>query len=187
MKKRLLVGLTGASGAPLAVDVLRCLRDAPDWETHLICSDGFRLSLASESDLPVSAVLELADAVYDVHDLAAAPARGTFRAEGMLVVPCSMKTAAGIASGYSDNLLLRAADVTVKEGRKLVLAVRECPLSPIHLKNLLFLSEIGVRILPPVIPYYAGARTVEELTRQIAGRCLAEFGIDCPGFVRWKS
>lgn len=186
MNRKLLVGLTGASGAPLAIDVLRCLKDAPGWETHLICSDSFCTALPHESDLTLSEVLALADEVYDVHDLTAAPASGTFPCEGMLIVPCSMKTVAGIASGYSDSLLLRAADVTLKEGRRLVLVPRETPLSPIHLRNLLALSEIGVRILPPVLTCYAGLGTMEQQIRQISARCLKEFGIDC-GLIRWKS
>ncbi len=186
MKKRLIVGCTGASGAPLAIDLLRCLRETPDWESHLICSEGFCLSLSSESDFPLSSVLDLADAVYDVHDLAAAPASGTFQTEGMVIIPCSMKTVAGIHSGFSDTLLLRAADVTIKESRKLVLCARESPMSPIHLRNLYELSLLGVRILPPVMNFYSGAGTVEKQIRQIAGRCLNEFGISAEGFRRWK-
>ena len=105
---------------------------------------------------------------------------------GMIVIPCSMKTLAGIATGYSDNLLLRAADVTIKERRKLVLVARETPLSPIHLRNMLSLSELGVVIVPPVLSYYNKPSTVEEMTTHIVGKVLDVFQIELPGFKRWK-
>ena len=101
-------------------------------------------------------------------------------------MPCSMKTLAGIASGYSDNLELRAADVTLKEGRKLVLCVRETPLSRIHLRNMLTLAEMGAVILPPMMTYYSGPQTVQDMTRHVVGKVLDQFGVDAPGFRRWK-
>ncbi len=186
MKKRLIVGLSGASGAPLAIDLLRAMEEQEDWEVHLVYSDGFVRSLASESAVDVDQLRAMAAVTYDNRDLGASIASGTYVTQGMIIIPCSMKTVAGIASGYSENLLLRAADVTIKEQRKLVLVPRESPLSPIHLKNLLWLSQIGVRILPPVLGYYTNADTIEALTRQVVGRCLQEFGIQVSGFQRWR-
>ena len=104
----------------------------------------------------------------------------------MIIMPCSMKTLAGIACGYSDNLELRAADVTLKEGRKLVLAVRETPFSRIHLRNMLTLSEMGAVILPPMLTFYSGPQTVDDMVRHVVGKALDQFGADCPGFRRWK-
>ncbi len=186
MKKRLVIGLSGASGAPIAIRVLEYLHANSDWETHLVISDGFIRSMKMESTYSIEDLYALADIVYDNHDLASSISSGTFRTEGMLIVPCSMKTVAGIASGYSETLLLRAADVSIKEGRKLVLAIRESPLSPIHLKNLLYLSEIGIRIVPPMINYYAHCDTLESQTNQFAGRLLNEFGVSIPKYFRWS-
>lgn len=184
-KRRLIVGVSGASGAPLAVDVLRTLRGL-GVETHLVLTRGAVLTLAQETDLTLPQCKALADAVYENTDLGAAIASGSFRTMGMLVVPCSMKTVAGIHSGYSENLLLRAADVTLKERRPLVLCPRECPLSPIHLRNMYELSMLGVRVLPPVLSYYSRPGTVAELTHHITGKLLDCFGLDTPGFVRWE-
>ncbi|MDR2820899.1 MAG: UbiX family flavin prenyltransferase, partial [Desulfovibrio sp.] len=131
-------------------------------------------------------ILSLADRAYDNHELGAAIASGSFNTSGMIVAPCSMKTLAGIAHGYSDNLLLRAADVCLKERRRLVLAVRECPLSAIHLRNMLTLSKMGAVILPPVLTYYNNPRSVEDMTLHIAGKILDMFELDLPGFNRWE-
>ena len=172
-QKRLLVGISGASGMPIAVELLRALK-VSQTEVHLICTD--------------SAVktLSLADAVYDSHNIGAAPASGSFPMDGMAVVPCSMKTLAGIHSGYSDNLLLRAADVTLKERRKLVLVTRECPLSNIHLRNMYEVSQAGAVILPPVLSYYNRPQSVEEMTRHIVGKILDQFEIEFNEFRRWE-
>ena len=118
--------------------------------------------------------------------MAASVSSGTFRTEGMIIVPCSMKTVAGIACGYSDNLILRAADVTLKERRKLVLLAREAPLSGIHLRNMLTLSQMGASILPPMLTYYNNPQTVEDMTRHIVGKALSAFDLELPGFQRWK-
>ena len=186
MKKRLVVGLTGASGAPLAVELLRGMRSFPDWETHVVCSGIFARTLPLETGLSMEELEALADRMYPLEDIGASIASGTFRTEGMVIIPCSMKTLAGIASGYSDNLVLRAADVTLKERRKLVLVARESPLSSIHLKNMLFLSQCGATILPPMLTYYNCPQTVEDMTRHIVGKVLSEFGLELPGFHRWQ-
>ena len=134
----------------------------------------------------MDSVADLADVIYDNQDIGAAPASGIFQALGMIVIPCSMKTVAGIHSGYSDNLLLRAADVTLKERRKLVLVARETPLSTIHLRNLYELSQMGAIIVPPMLSFYQKPDSLEEMTNHIVGKVLDQFGIDMPGFHRWE-
>lgn len=183
MKKRLIVGVSGASGAPLALALLRALRQT-EVETHAIFTPGARLTLRQECGL--DSVEGLADVLYDEKNIAAGPASGSFPTMGMVVVPCSMKTLAGIHSGYSDNLLLRAADVTLKERRPLVLVARETPLSPVHLRNLYELGSMGAVILPPMLTYYQNPRTVEDMTNHIVGKILDQFGLDAPGYRRWE-
>lgn len=185
-KRRLIVGFTGASGAPFAVELLRALYAQPDIESHVIVSSGFMRTLPTEARVTFKELAQFADMLYENTDIGAAPASGTFRTEGMIVAPCSMKTLAGIACGYSDNLLLRAADVTIKERRRLLLAVRETPLSPIHLRNMLALAELGVSIMPPMLSYYNKPVTAEDMTRQFVGRMLDAFDIELSGFKRWN-
>jgi len=153
-RTRITVGISGASGIPIALTLLRFLKQCPFVETHLVLSTGAELTLEHESSLRRDDLPGLADVYHDNRNIGAAIASGSFTTAGMIVAPCSMKTLAGIAHGYSDNLLLRAADVCLKERRRLVLAVRECPLSSIHLRNMLTLSDMGAVILPPVLTYY---------------------------------
>lgn len=186
MKKRIVVGMSGASGAPLGVKVLELLRTFPDVETHLVMSRGAELTMRIESGIQIDEVRALAHVVHDIENLGASIASGSFETDGMLVVPCSVKTLAGIACGYSDNLLLRAADVTIKECRPLVLAVRESPLSAIHLENMLrVVRNPGVRIMPPCINDYQGNKTIAELEYQIAARYLRVFGLRVPDMKTW--
>lgn len=175
--KRILVGISGASGAPIAIRLLQRLKESYDVETHLILSDSACLTIEQETEYSVQQVKALADIVYDIREIGARPASGSFQIDEMIIVPCSMKTAAGIAGGYSDNLLLRAADVMLKEGRPLFLVARESPLSPIHLRNLQELGMIGVRIIPPMISYYQGYKTIEEWTNNFVERLLEKLGI----------
>lgn len=184
-KKRLLIGMSGASGAPITVELLKGLQKMDTVESHLIMTHGAKLTLEQETDLTPGQLAALADVCYENEDIGAAPASGSFRFEGMIVAPCSMKTAAGIVSGYSDNLLLRAADVTLKEGRKMVLAARESPLSTIHLRNLYELSRMGVVIMPPMLTYYRSPVTLEECTRYTAERILGQFGL-CQDMWEWQ-
>lgn len=186
MNKRIVIGMSGASGAPLTLDLLRVLKNHEEWETHLVLTHGAERVLREEADLSVSDIRRLADVCYDPDDMGAPIASGTFRAEGMIVVPCSMKSLAGIVSGYSDNLLLRAADVTLKQRRKLVLAVRETPLSQVHLRNMLDASRLGASVIPPVMSFYSRPQTVEELIRHFTGKLLDEFGIETEDYHRWK-
>lgn len=184
--KRLLVGISGATGIPIAVTLLRQLKNIPDIETHLIYTRGARMTLQTESSLTEAELCALADVVYDNQNIGAGPASGSWESLGMVIVPCSMKTVAGINCGYSDNLLLRAADVTLKERRKLVLVARECPLGTIHLRNMYELSRMGAVILPPMMAYYNHPQSVEDCTCHIVGKILQQFGISAENFKRWE-
>lgn len=175
--KRILVGISGASGAPIAIRLLQRLKENSDVETHLIMSDSACLTIEQETEYSVQQVQSLADVVYDIKKIGARPASGSFQIEEMVIVPCSMKTVAGIAGGYSDNLLLRSADVMLKEGRPLFLVARESPLSMIHLRNLHELSMMGVRIIPPMVSYYQGYKTLEEWTNNFVERLLDKMEI----------
>ena len=181
---RIIVGISGASGAPIAIELLRALRQTR-LESHLVVTPGGWRTLAEETGMTPEQVCALADVTYDVDDIGAPPASGSWRALGMVVVPCSMKTLAGIHSGYSDNLLLRAADVTLKERRKLVLMPRECPMSPIHLRNQYELSLMGAVILPPVLSYYHHPQSTEDMARHLVGKVLDQFSVEFDGFRRW--
>ena len=176
-KKRLVIGITGASGSIFGVTALRILRELPDWETHLVITRSAALTMQTELKEDLGSILALADVVHKEDDIAASISSGSYQTEGMLIAPCSMKTVSGIANGFSDNLLLRAADVTIKERRPLVILPREAPLSAIHLKNLLVLAEIGVIIIPPAPAFYHNPETMEDVIRDIVGRSLKYFGI----------
>ena len=184
-KRRIIVGITGASGPVMAYTLLQALRCHPQVEIHLVSTQGARDTLFYESDIPYKELVALAHVVHDEHDLAASISSGSFVTDGMVVIPCSMKSLAGIVSGYSDNLLLRAADVCLKERRKLVLAARESPLSTIHLRNLYELSQMGAVIVPPMLSYYQHPRTADDCTRQAVARLLAQFDLDTEGF-QWE-
>lgn len=178
MSDRLIVGISGASGAPLAVELLRRGRSLhPELEVHLIVTKGGALTLRQECGMELEELRDLVHTLYSNDSIGAAPASGSFSTLGMLVVPCSMKTVAGIVTGYSDNLLLRAADVTLKERRKLVLAARESPLSTIHLRNLYQASQLGAVIAPPVPAWYRNPQTMDDCARQMVDRLLAQFGL----------
>ena len=189
MKKRLVVGMSGASGAPLTIELLQQLqayRDRGEMEVHFVMTRGAQMTLQQETEYSAGQLYALADVVYDNENIGEGPASGSFRTVGMIVVPCSMKTLAGIVSGYSDNLLLRAADVTLKEHRKLVLVPRECPLSNIHLRNLYEAGQAGAVIIPPVLSYYNRPECVQDCTTHIVGKILDQFDLECTDFHRWK-
>jgi len=184
-KKRLIIGMSGASGAPLTVEVLNRLRERPEIETHLVVTRGAEMTLRSESDVSVETLRSYASVYHPIDEIGASIASGSFRTMGMIVVPCSMKTAAGIHSGYSDNLLLRAADVCLKERRKLVLVVRESPLSTLHLRNLYELSQMGAVILPPMLTYYQRPSSLEDCIRHMVQRILSQFDLDDTAY-EWR-
>ncbi len=183
MKRRLIVALTGASGAIYGVRILEFLRELPDWESHLVVSKAGWLNLRHELDLKKEALVRLADVHYHVDDIAAPIASGTFHCEGMVVAPCSMKTLAAIAHGFGDNLISRAADVVLKERRRLVLVPRETPLGLVHLRNMVAVTEMGGIIFPPLPPFYSGKRSLSALIDQSVGRLLQFFGIELEGVV----
>jgi 4-hydroxy-3-polyprenylbenzoate decarboxylase len=183
--KRLVIGMSGASGAILGIDMLKVLRENPEWETHLVISRGAELTIAQETEYTLDEVRNLADKVYDIKNIGASIASGSFKTEGMVIIPSSMKTVAGIACGYSDNLLLRAADVTIKERRTLVVVPRESPLSTIHLRNMLSLADTGAIIIPPMVTYYNAPLSLADMNRHIIAKILDKFGIEVLGFKRW--
>jgi len=185
MSKRLVVGLSGASGAPLGLALLEGLKFFPEWEVHLVISRAGEKVLREETGKTPEDLRPLAHTVHDLDNIGANIASGTFPTQGMVVLPCSMKTLAGICHGYADNLLLRAADVTLKEHRKLVLVARETPLSLIHLRNMTSLAEIGAVIMPPVLTYYNQPQGIKDMARHLVGKIMLEFGLKLKGFQRW--
>ena len=186
MKKRLIVGMSGASGAPLTIELLQQLQAYRDTiEVHFVMTRGAQMTLRQETDFTEEQLYQLADRVYDNRAIGDGPASGSFRTMGMVVVPCSMKTLAGIVSGYSENLLLRAADVTLKEHRRLVLVPRECPLSNIHLRNMYEAGQAGAVIIPPVLSYYNRPECVQDCTTHIVGKILDQLDLECTDFHRW--
>ena len=187
MKKRIIIGATGASGIPILIKCLELIREQEEFESYLIMTDSAKITLSHETKLKPEEVEKLADHILDQREIGAGPASGSFKTVGMLIVPCSMKTIAGIHSGYADNLVLRAADVTIKEQRPLILAARETPLSAIHLRNLQELAMIpGVRIIPPMMTFYHQPESIEEMTYHIAAKLLEPFGIEAKEYRRWE-
>lgn len=186
--KRLIVGISGASGVIYGIRLLEVLRDVPEVETHLVLSSAGAQTIGLETDLSAAQVEALADVVYRFRDIAAAISSGSFRTSGMVVIPCSMKTLAGIAHSYSDNLLLRAADVTLKDRRTLVLVPRETPLHLGHLRLLTQVVEMGAVIAPPMPAYYHRPRTIDDIVNQTVNRVLDLFDIELPHdlFQRWQ-
>jgi len=180
-----LVAITGASGVDLAVILLQQLKKN-GLESELIITKVAEKIINIETDYGVIDIIELSDKYYDVDDLTAGPASGSYKNNTMIINPCSMKTLAAIANGYADNLITRAADVIIKERRKLILVVRESPFSAIHLENMLKLSRLGVVIAPPVPSYYIKPKNIKELNEYFVGRILDHIGVDS-GIKRWGS
>ncbi len=185
--ERLVVGISGASGTHLACRFIRQVKEFTSCEVHVVVTDGGRLTAGYEEPELFAEALRTADFVHDNASLGESIASGTFKTAGMVVVPCSMKTVAGIATGYSDNLLLRAADVTLKEQRPLVLVARETPMNAIHLRNLSQLAAIpNVTLLPPMMTYYHHPKTIDDMEDQIIGKIFDRFGWEYPPFERWS-
>lgn len=182
----LVVGVTGASAPHLAVRLLRELAELPTVRTHLVMSRAAHRTIELETEWRPDEVAALADVQYTRGDVAAAVASGSFRTSGMVVIPCSMKTLAGIAHGYTDDLLSRAADVCLKERRRLVLVTRETPLNLLHLRNMAAVTEAGGVILPPVPAFYPGPTSVADLLAHTVGKVLDQFDIDHDLFTRWQ-
>ncbi|MBQ8264745.1 MAG: UbiX family flavin prenyltransferase [Oscillospiraceae bacterium] len=183
---RIIVGVSGASGVIMAKRLIETIKAETEWEVHLVVSDSAVHTWALETDEDISALYELADVNYEPYDMAASISSGSFVTEGMIVLPCSMKTLAGIVSGYTDNLLLRAADVCMKEGRKLVVCPRETPFGKVHLRNLYEASQLGCTVVPPMLTFYSGAKTLDEQIDHVIGKILLQFGIVPKSFKQWK-
>lgn len=186
--KRLIIGISGASGAIYGVRLLQVLQPLAEVETHLVMSQAARQTLALETDFNLREVQALANVVHDVRDIAASISSGSFKTLGMVILPCSMKTLSGIVHSYSDSLLTRAADVVLKEQRKLVLCVRETPLHVGHLRMMTTAAELGAVIMPPVPAFYHRPQNIAELVDQTVNRVLDQFDIELPQdlFTRWQ-
>jgi 4-hydroxy-3-polyprenylbenzoate decarboxylase len=184
--KRLVIGMSGASGAVLGVRLLEVLAQTDSVETHLIVSPAARITIADETGRSLRKVEALADVVYNPQDVGAAIASGSFHTDGMVVVPCSIKTLSAVAHCYASDLLSRAADVTLKEGRPLVLVVREAPLHLGHLRLMVQAAELGAVIFPPVPAFYARLSSIEEMVDNTVGRVLARMGVENDLYSRWQ-
>ncbi len=183
--KKLVIGITGASGAQYGVRMLEVLRDLGGIETHLMISEAGVMSMHHELDLKRKDVEQLADVVHNVRDIGACVASGSFQNEGMVIAPCSMKTLGSVAHGLCDNLITRAADVMLKERRKLVLMVRETPFNLAHLRNMTSVTEMGGIIYPPLPALYQRPQSIAEMVDHTVGRVLDQFGIEHGLVPRW--
>jgi flavin prenyltransferase len=185
--RRLVVGISGASGAILGIRLLEALQLAERVESHLVISPAARMTITQETDWQYDEVVSLADVVYNHQNIAASIASGSFDTCGMVIVPCSIKTLSAVANSYSENLLARAADVTLKEGRPLVLVVRETPLHVGHLRLMAQAAETGAVIFPPVPAFYTRPESIDDIVNNIVGRVLARLGIENPLYEKWYS
>ena len=184
MAKRLVIGISGASGVTYGVRMLELLRKT-EFETHLIISRAGKLNIEIETSYKLGEIEAMADFTYDHKDMAASLASGSFLTEGMVVIPCTIKSLSGIANAYDENLLVRAADVTLKEKRKLVLVVRETPLHIGHLRLMTMAAEMGAHLLPPVPSFYHQPKTIVDIIDQTIGKIFDYIGIEHDLFNRW--
>jgi 4-hydroxy-3-polyprenylbenzoate decarboxylase len=184
MAKRIVIGISGASGVTYGVRMLELLRET-EFETHLIISEAGKLNFEIETSYKPAEVEAMADFVYDHKDMAASLSSGSFLTEAMVVIPCTMKSLSGIANSYNENLLVRAADVTLKEKRKLVLVVRETPLHVGHLRLMTMAAEMGAHLLPPVPSFYHQPKTLDDIINQTIGKVFDYIGIEHDLFKRW--
>ncbi len=183
---QLIVGITGASGVIYGIRLLEMLRTLPEVQSHLILSSGAKLNIALETDWQLKTVEALADVVYSDSDLAATISSGSCKIDGMVIIPCSMKTLSGVVNSYADNLIVRAADVTLKEQRRLVLVPRESPLHVGHTRLLHEAATMGAIICPPVPAFYNNPQTIDDIINHTVGRILDLFGLDCGTITRWQ-
>jgi 2,5-furandicarboxylate decarboxylase 2 len=186
MKKRLIVGITGATGAVYGVELLKTLAGLDDWESHVVLSDAGALNLMHELKMRRKDLEKLAAAAYHPKDIAAAIASGSFLTEGMVIAPCSMKTLAAVAHAHADDLVSRAADVVLKERRRLVLAFRETPIHAGHLRTMTQLTEMGAIIAPIVPAFYNRPKTLDDVINHTVGRLLDLFEVETKLVKRWK-
>jgi len=183
--RRIIVGITGATGVIYGIRLLEVLKNA-EVETHLILSDSGKKNIRIETDFTIEDVEALASQVHDIRNLASSVSSGSFRTDGMVIVPCTVKTLSGVANSYNDNLIVRAADVILKERRRLVLVVRETPLHKGHLELMSRVAGIGGIILPPIPAFYHSPRTIDDLLNHTVGKILDLLEIDNSLFTRWK-
>ncbi|MFB6110248.1 MAG: UbiX family flavin prenyltransferase [Halodesulfurarchaeum sp.] len=184
MSQRIVVAMTGATGQIYGITALQLLEET-DAEAHLVISDGAKLNLKQETDHRMQDVIALGDAVYDIENVGASPASGSFPTDGMLIAPCSMKTLAAIANGFAENLITRAADVTLKERRPLVLMPREAPFNRIHLENMLSVTDAGGVVYPPFPSFYHRPESIEEMVSQSVAKALTHLDVEVP-FDEWN-
>lgn len=184
--RRLVVGISGATGVQMGYRLLEVLHEHADIEVHLVVSEGAQVIFEHETDLTMRQVETLADVVWDNRNLAAAISSGSFVTDGMVVCPCSMKTLSAIANAYDDDLLVRAADVCAKEGRKVVLVPREMPMNRAHCRNLLQACEDGYVIMPPVLTFYNGCETTMDQVDHVVGKILMQFNLSHDRFRPWE-
>lgn len=185
MPKRIVIGISGASGVIYGVKMLSLLSEM-DYETHLIISEAGKINIQIETGQDVNAIEAMASVVHDSQDMTASLASGSFITEGMIVVPCTIKTLSAIANSYNSNLLIRAADVTLKEKRKLVLMVRETPLHKGHLRLMTLAADMGAHILPPIPSFYHNPKTIDDIIDQTIGKIFDFMGIEHQLFQRWE-
>lgn len=183
---RIVVGVSGATGVEMSFYLLKALKSIENCEIHLVMSTGAKINWELESEIPIEEFLEMADYIHDEHNMAASISSGSFVTDGMIVMPCSMKTLAGIAAGYAENLVVRAVDVCLKEGRKVVLVPREMPLGKIHLRNMKEAADLGCVMIPPMLTFYNGPKTIVDQVNHIVGKILMQFGITYDKFVPWQ-
>jgi 4-hydroxy-3-polyprenylbenzoate decarboxylase len=181
----LVVGITGASGAVYGIRLLEVLSTNKEVETHLIISEAGEKIIKHETDWSLEQVRALADVCYDINDIGAKLSSGSFKRDGMVIAPCSMKTLSALANSYADNLIVRSADITLKEKKRLVLLVRETPLHLGHLRNMVKVAEMDAIVFPPVPAFYHKPQTIQDLVDHTIGRVLDIFGIEHNLFARW--
>ena len=185
--KRVVVAISGSTGSIYGIRLLQVLKDTPEVETHLIISPAAKRTLIHETDFTIKEVEALGGVVYDYRDIGAAPASGSFHTMGMIVAPCSIKTMSALATCYADNLITRAGDVTLKEGRPLIVVLRETPLHAGHLRMMLQLAEMGAVMLPPMPAFYNRPKTVDDIVNHTVGRMLDRIGLPFHGlFKEWR-
>ncbi|MGJ0484767.1 MAG: UbiX family flavin prenyltransferase [Methylomicrobium sp.] len=186
-KKRLIIAMTGATGAVYGVRMLQHLQSQPEWETHLIISDAGVVNLKHEMDMKRGDLYRFADVTHGIGDIAASIASGGFKTEGMIIAPCSMKTLAAVAHGFGDNLISRSADVVLKERRRLVIMPRETPLNLAHIRNMAAVTEMGGIIFPPMPAFYNKSDSLAVMVDETVGRVLDMFGADVKGlYTPWE-
>ncbi len=182
---KIIVGISGATGAIYGIKILEALQ-RQNIESHLIISEWAKITIKEETNYSVDSVAALSDYYYDNKDMTSRISSGSFKAYGMVIAPCSMKTLSGIANGFSDDLIIRTADVCLKERRKLVVLARETPLNLVHLENMLMVTKSGGVVMPPVPAFYSKPETIEDLVGQTVERVLDQLGVDTPNLFRWE-